>query len=181
MLSSRRAIARSSDRGFTLYEMLIVMAIIGILSTISGVVWLSVLDNQRLKTAQSGVLQMMRKAQIRARSNKEVWEACIRQQGNVVQAAASQRDRSASQPCAEASWETLAPPGTVTIDTDNSTLYDKNGIYRVQFKHRGEVNGRLGRITFTVPNRDEDTPKRCVFVSTLLGALRQVADEKCER
>jgi hypothetical protein len=57
----------------------------------------------------------------------------------------------------------------IQIDSE-STLHQSNNIYRVQFNHRGEVNGQLGRLTLSMAS--SPMTKRCVFVSTLLGTIR---------
>jgi hypothetical protein len=65
-------------------------------------------------------------------------------------------------------WQPLSDD--VEIDAGETTLLQSSDVYRVQFSPRGNVNGRLGRLTFARPNRDR--AKRCVVVSTLLGTLR---------
>lgn len=176
---------RSGDRltqtGFTLLETLLVIIMVGVLSSIAAVSWLALIDRQRLTMTQDRALQVMREAQANAKRTQRVWEACIRETGDRVQASVHARPWGSSQTCATDRWETIAPSPAIDLDTDNSTLYNKNGVYRIQFQPRGTVNGRLGRIVFTIGNRGDEAPKRCIFVSTLLGALNRRADEKCER
>ncbi|MGK7891194.1 MAG: hypothetical protein AB4042_17845, partial [Leptolyngbyaceae cyanobacterium] len=60
------------------------------------------------------------------------------------------------------------------------TLYrSRDDIYRVQFDHNGNTNGRLGRLTLEGVNPHR--ARRCVFVSTLIGTLRKASDRPTAR
>ena len=72
-------------------------------------------------------------------------------------------------PLAQAPWETLST--RVKLDPAETTLQPMAGGYRVRFNYKGRVSDRLGRVTFM--GRRPSTQRRCVFVSTLLGALRR--------
>ncbi len=180
-LISNRLMAGDSAVGFTLLELLIVAAMVGILSAIAAPVWLSFADNQRLSQAQDAAFRTLRIAQARARQNRRVWELCLRDTGRSVELAV-QPARTGF--CDNARWEPLLAEATgtigVAIDVDNSTLRSRSGVYRMQFQGSGWVNGQLGRITFQLRDR-VDSRRSCVFVSTLLGALRGDRDRACLR
>jgi len=157
--------------GFTLAEMIVVIAIVGILAAVAGAGFLGWLARMRLNSAQHTALQAIRQAQMTAKLQKSTLQASFREQNGKVQWAVHPDNTVPSI------WNTLEQE-SVKIDPDNTTFYkdNKNSLWRVQFNHKGNTNGQLGRINLTTKT---GTPKRCVFVSTLLGAVRTAADERC--
>lgn len=59
----------------------------------------------------------------------------------------------------------------------NSTLELDNGVRRVRFNDLGGVTPPLGKITLS--SKSGGTGKRCVIVSTILGAMRTAKDDSC--
>ena len=159
------------NAGFTLVEMIVVIAIVGILAAVAGASFLGWLMRMRLNSAQYTALQAIREAQMTAKLRKSTWQASFREQNGKVQWAVHPPN---SVPII---WNTLEQEG-VKIDSANTTFYkdNTNSLWRVQFNYKGHTNGQLGRINLTT---NTGTPKRCVFVSTLLGAVRTAADERC--
>ena len=171
-----------SARGFTLLGLLVVMLMVGILATLAGPSWTNFVNNQRLGMMQDEVYRALRKGQAEGRQKRRVWEVCFRdRQGRIEYSAHA---FGGTTGCGNAKWQPLGAEidAKVEIDAANSTLFRRNDAYRMQFKPNGWSNGRLGRITLqmrdsTAANGD----RRCVFVSTLLGALRVDRDEGCLR
>jgi prepilin-type N-terminal cleavage/methylation domain-containing protein len=64
----------SSNSGFTLVEMLVVIFIIGILSAIAIPSWVSFVNTRRLSVAQDEVYRAMRQAQSQAKKQKLTWQ-----------------------------------------------------------------------------------------------------------
>ncbi|WP_017719731.1 type II secretion system protein [Kamptonema formosum] len=157
--------------GFTLIEMIVVIAFFGILAAVAGASFLGWLARMRLNSAQYTALEAIRQAQTTAKLRKSTWQASFREQDGKVQWAVHPDNSAPSI------WNTLVEEG-IKIDPANTTFYkDKNSsLWRVQFNYKGHTNGQLGRINLTTST---GSPKRCVFVSTLLGAVRTAADEKC--
>lgn len=58
------------DRGFTLIEMLVTVAMVGVLSAIAIPSWLGFLQQQRLGASTDSVLQSIRAAQVQAKLEK---------------------------------------------------------------------------------------------------------------
>ena len=178
--------SKQSDGGYTLLEILIIVFIVGILSAIAAPSWLGFLTRLSLNTAQAEALNIMRDAQAKAKLQKRVWEACFQQNDTEkkVQWSVHPVSQQSGDICTNARWQNLIGSDTDKIAIDisspaRSTLFKRNNIYRVQFNHKGWVNGQLGKITFTTRNQTNNSPRRCVVVSTLLGALRTAQEREC--
>ncbi|WP_414549615.1 Tfp pilus assembly protein FimT/FimU [Anabaena sp. CCY 0017] len=163
--------------GFTLLEVLVVIFTIGILSAIAAPSWLGFLNRQKVNTAQSQALSLLRNAQSNAKREKLNWQVCFWDDGNQV-LAATQIAPSNNQ-CQATNGQPLIQGDSTAIKFTSTfaQVPSGSGKYRVQFKYDGSVNGQLGRITFTP--RNTNVSKRCVFVSTLIGAMRSEKDNGC--
>ncbi|HEY9618429.1 MAG TPA: type II secretion system protein [Microcoleaceae cyanobacterium] len=166
-VTQQRLKRRASTSGFTLLEFLVVAAIGGIILAIAAPASQRMMDVQRLNTAQDEICQAMRQAQSQAKQGRTVWETSLRNQNGKVQWA----NHPANELPNESQWKSLDT--AVQIDTE-TTLSQVSGLYRLQFNDEGRVNGQLGRITFS--SKNGGTAKRCLVVSTLLGAIRKAAD-----
>ncbi|MBK4732774.1 prepilin-type N-terminal cleavage/methylation domain-containing protein [Oxynema sp. CENA135] len=166
----QRSRGRSHLDGFTLLEVLLVTISLGILAAIALPSWLSLVENTRLNNAQNEIYMAMRQAQRKAKQRKSTYQVSFRQNDTIAQWVIHKKDTVPP----ESTWNNLDP--TIQIDADETTLYQNNttGDWRVQFNHKGHTNGQLGRITVSpIKNGGK---KRCVFASTLLGALRKARE-----
>ncbi len=151
------------DRGFTLSEMLVSLVISGLLMAIASPSFIAFQRTQTLNTARSEALDVMREAQAKAIQHRRKWQASFRVKEGWVQWAT----HPAGMLPSDGVWKNF--PLGVQLDAE-TTLSKSGEIRRIQFNHLGQVNGQLGRLTFSMPNGG--STKRCVIVSTLLGALR---------
>lgn len=176
------------DFGFTLLELLVVIAMVGILSAIAAPGWLGFVNNQRLNSAQSQAFSTIRSAQSNAKRSQTNWQATFRNSPNISQYAVhptptdTQADDAAywnSLP-----WQNFDAGVTIVEDTESApkTTFTKLStvpepdVYQIQFKTNGSPNGQIGRITFKTNSGDR---RKCVIVSTLLGSIRQAENSGC--
>lgn len=154
----------SCSVGFTLTELLCVIAIIGILAAIVAPNGLRFLAVQQVDSAQGTLRQGIQQAQLKAQQTNTSWQFNVRERDNNVEMSTHPKAVSASS----SNWEALDK--SIQIETETS-FYLNSGIYYVRFDEKGNVRAsRLGRVT--VSSKQFPSVKRCVFVSTLLGATR---------
>ncbi len=164
---------KSDTSGYTLLELLSVLFIIGILSAIAAPSWLTFLDVQRLNTGQSQIHRALEEAKSNAKRDKMTWQVSFRQQSNVAQWLVHPQ----SNTIPTNNWNSL--DSAIEIDEAETTFVQSNGIWRVQFNYKGNLNGQLGRVTFVA--RQGGKAKRCVITSTLIGAIRTAKERPTQQ
>ncbi|MBE9229328.1 type II secretion system protein [Phormidium sp. LEGE 05292] len=187
--------------GFTLIEMLVVIAIIGILAAIAAPNWLTWLTKQRVNSAQAEALVVLREAQANAKREKRIWQACFRDDGTRVQWSVQPLPPNIGSPVnkclnpGESStsgivWNNLTDESSdlIAIDTTKSNLSEAgNNAYSVMFQYKGllvESPSQTGVLTFGTRQNPgqkgvKEGTKRCVAVITLLGATSAASDNDC--
>jgi len=142
-----------STSGFTLIEVLVVVAMVGILSAIAAPSWLAFTNNQRLRAANGKVFSAINEAKSKAKTDKVTVTAEFRQNGDRAEYAIYKSPLGAI-------WQTL----------DDVTV--SNSLVEVDF--RGNTKDVPTTVTVTNGNQ-----KRCTSVVTLLGATRQLEGAEC--
>jgi len=174
-LEDRRPIAA----GFTLVELLVAMALLGVLTAIAAPSWVTFVQRARLDAVNDAAARSLRETQARARQTHRDWEWCFRDRAGRLEYAQHPVGRAN---CTTAQWRSLGEEleFRVAIDPDHSTFFQQGEAYRMRFRRDGATSGRLGRVTFRPAGGGLDL-KSCVFVSTLLGAIRLDRDRRCQR
>lgn len=136
-------------QGFTLIEVLVVMAVVGILSAIAAPSFLSFANSQKLNAAQSELINSIKAAQSKAKKEKVKVKLVV---GDSFIKSASK----------EMSFE----------DVKLSSPLGSN--VEIEFNAQGlpnKVNGNSFQAVDFQVNLPNSQAKRCVSIATLLGAL----------
>ncbi len=148
--------------GFTLLELVTSLAIAGIAVAIAAPSYIGWANTQKLKAANEQVFRVLHQARDRAVRQNRSQQVSFRESGNRVEWSIHPKDSPAI------AWKQLPPQ--VKLDAE-TTLRRQSGMYVLQFNDYGEVNGQLGRVTFSLAQQPRQ--KQCLMISTLLGKIRQ--------
>nr|WP_290223425.1 type II secretion system protein [Trichocoleus desertorum] len=164
---------KPSNKGFTVLELLVVIAMIGIMSAIATPTWLAFINKQSLIAAQDQTQRLLQDAKRNAIHSKLTWQVSFREHNNTAQWAIHPRSANVNT----LSWHNF--DSRVRIDENETTFVESGGVWRIQFNYRGHVNGRLGRLTLVA--RQGGKTKRCVITSTLIGAVRTAKENPTQQ
>ncbi len=178
----------NNDAGFTFMELLIVILMVGILSSIAAPSWLAFVNRQRVGKVNERVLSVIQEAQREAKKKKLSYSVSFRINEGVPEAAVYQDKINDEDNTPETfQWQSLVgdlgvKPEQVWVGTSLSTE-NKTSILSDQktitFNNQGALvnDEAIGlAIVVAVPDsKDKDKPieatQRCVIVKTILGAL----------
>lgn len=179
----------AKDAGFTLLEVLVIVLIVGILSSIAVPGWLAFINNQRLRTSFDRVYQAMQTAQSNAKRDKVSWQVSFRQNGTVFQWAvhpSSITDPAVKLPVSESDenspnlWHPLEETTPIAF---SNNLLNVNGFKpAVIFNRQGCIvkdpadectDTPIGVAQITLSHTElGNNSRRCIVVDSLLGAMR---------
>ena len=199
----KRNHSNRSIAGFTLIEVLVIIIIVGILFAIAAPSWVGFLNRQRITTARDQTFELLRSAQAEAKRTK-VSRAIVF--GNTTDPNPTKdkiarvivvpvTDNTVTDNAAklatflngvstsEGNWQVLGngdiKPGVIKISglPYQGTKTDSGVII---FDTYGNVNPNTSLpYTITIQAANIVSPKRCVIVTTLLGAMKPGEDSEC--
>jgi len=112
------------NQGFTVAELIVIVAILGILAAIAAPSWLNLLTRQRLYDARANALDKIREAQNQAIRTARPWEACFRDRDGMVWVSVQPAGnaRTVNNCRNHTNWQPLLEAGanTIAIKTRNS-------------------------------------------------------------
>ncbi|WP_448571484.1 pilus assembly FimT family protein [Trichothermofontia sp.] len=177
-----------ATQGFTLLESIIILAIVGILAAIVAPTWKTLLDRQRVNTAQRVILASFREAQYNAQRDLRDWQVCFRTQNGQVQTLIHAQTLTDPVGCPgnDPRWRPLAGEVSHEIQITHATLPLRNGYRSSRFLANGRVSGAgasgggLGTGRIVIAPKNQTAPRRCVFISTILGTARTARNAQCD-
>lgn len=195
--SSGQHSSMAETSGFTILELLVVVVMVGILSAITAPGYLAWRNRQAIASANEAAYSAIRLAQATAIRDRRNYQASFRMFEGQAEVAVHPipPDPSTNDIVdtleSGVAWETLSDVvaidttvGNTTfadafMDTDGDSTVDTE-VYWVYFDFEGNPNN-TGRITFSylLPDSTFSSVKRCTFISTLIGGLRQDTDNGC--
>ncbi|NEQ66051.1 MAG: prepilin-type N-terminal cleavage/methylation domain-containing protein [Symploca sp. SIO2D2] len=199
ILKSVKNLSTQSNSGFTLIEVLVVVIIIGVLSTIAAPSWLAFVNRQRVNKVNDAILSSLQDAQREARRTKTDYSASFR--ANVANESEVAVHRTGTPPAAASPlWKSLTAdlgvnPNQVLLfsnlgganQADQKNIIAANDVKTITFNYLGALpnDAELGPagavdppglvVGVGVPDNNGGViaaTERCVKVRTLIGGMQ---------
>jgi prepilin-type N-terminal cleavage/methylation domain-containing protein len=188
--------SRKSDGGFTLLELIVIVLILGILSSIAAPSWVAFINRQRVRTVNDRVLQSLRTAQSEAKRTKR--DVTIEFNTKTSTPPVDPPTVTFTPPLATGgSRQTLnaggeIKPGTIALSTNATAAGDpdipQNSII---FDYQGNVKKLPPSTNPAIPNArfvvtvapanatPNSSARQCAIVETIIGGMRTAEGTEC--
>ena len=170
---------QTSTVGFTMFELMVVVVIIGILSAIAVPGWNAFINNQRTRTVNDGVFRALRSAQSDAKLKKKNITVTFKDDedppvviiNNIAQTLNANGE-------IKAGIVELATGKCAADDCSNGFTTDTNT--NIIFNNQGVIeNDKSLPFAITTAIAEGTAAKRCVIVQTILGNMRTAEGDQC--
>ena len=170
---------QTSTVGFTMFELMVVVVIIGILSAIAVPGWNAFINNQRTRTVNDGVFRALRSAQSDAKLKKKNITVTFKDDedppvviiNNIAQTLNANGE-------IKAGIVELATGKCAADDCSNGFTTDTNT--NIIFNNQGVIeNDDSLPFAVTIAIAEGKGAKRCVIVQTILGNMRTAEGDQC--
>ena len=170
---------QTSTVGFTMFELMVVVVIIGILSAIAVPGWNAFINNQRTRTVNDGVFRALRSAQSDAKLKKKNITVTFKDDedppvviiNNIAQTLNANGE-------IKAGIVELATGKCAADDCSNDFTTDKNT--NIIFNNQGVIeNDDSLPFAVTTAIAEGKGAKRCVIVQTIFGNMRTAEGDQC--
>lgn len=170
----------NAKAGFTLVEVLIVVVLAAILILIAAPGWLAFGNRQRVGTANTEMLLLLREAQAEAIAKRTTYG--VELDPDAALGPTVTKFTSRGQAAGD-----IVPVSTERLGNDDSdqdsgltlTTVPANPTNRYRFNFDGSVDGTDGDFIYKIV-LEKDGVRRCVVVETLLGAMSEGKDDDCD-
>ncbi len=176
----KRQTDRNSSSGFTLLEILITLAIVGILFAISASTWTALLNEQRINQANQRILSLVEQTKTKAQKQNQPYQLRFRNDTNNGLQYIIAAPNATPQ---DGEWQNLfnSKKDSIKLSFYSPNTTNINELKTQTFNYQGvpadgtlDVNKRI-----IVSPKDGSSPRKCVIVQDLLGSLRNESDQTC--
>jgi prepilin-type N-terminal cleavage/methylation domain-containing protein len=175
--------SRKSDGGFTLLELIVVVLVLGLLSSIAAPSWLAFINRQRVRTVNERVLQTLRSAQSEAkRSKRDIIITFNPTPATDPPTAIIKTDPAQNPPLQTVTFDAGGEikPGTIklTVDPPAGATAPPNSIV---FDYQGNPSTTQFVVTVVPATSEPDdiSARQCARVETLIGGMRTAEGPEC--
>ena len=169
----------TSNAGFSMVELALVVFIIGILSAIAVPGWNAFINNQRTRTVNDAVFRALRSAQSDAKLKKKNITVTFKYHKDPPVVSINNIDQTLNANGEiKAGIVELATGKCAADDCSNDFTTDKNT--NIIFNNQGVIeNDDSLPFAVTIAIAEGKGAKRCVIVQTILGNMRTAEGDQC--